>query len=177
MKRRSFLPLLVATLGISLTGCVTSKEASLPIEQTRVYTVAREVLYLGAVADLRLRPTDRLALERASAGLDALVAQKRWDLAAAAQALTAAGITQASSQDALLVIQGVTTLYDLFAKKPLDLSTNRTAEAYVRAANDALKAALGVQVAGLPRSRVGPGEIDPQVAFLFHQAAESTRGR
>jgi hypothetical protein len=183
MNRRSLLHCLtIAVSGFlfvaapTFIGCVTKQEnaANVPIEQTRAYVITREAIHLAAVADLRLRPQDRIALERANVGLQAIVASKNWDLSAAAAALAAGGITQANTPDAILLIGSLTTLLDAFTGKTIDLKDSRNAQAWISGAAAGLAAAMGtseptVAARGIPT-------MDPTVtAAAFRQASVATR--
>lgn len=151
---RNLLAIACAFVAFTPSGCISPQEASLPIEQTRVFALTRFVVYAGSSTLLRQQPQQRAILERSKAGLDSLVASAKWDVAAVGQALVMAGVTQAQTPEATLIVAGVTLLTDVWLHKQVDLGSNRTAEAYVRGATEGLTTALTEPAVA---TRSGPG--------------------
>lgn len=178
MKRNEFITMLAAL--VLAIGCVSAKEAGIPIRETRAYNITRQVVYLGGIAALRLDPKYRVAMVQAASALDTMVASKNWNLTTAATAIESAGVTNFRTEDAQLIIvasAGLTSLIDLIAKKPIDLRNNRTAEAWITAAADGLNLALGKPTVDMPAGRSLPGEVDQGIAFLLRERAVATRGK
>ena len=145
MKRFTTLLTLLACLAY-LPGCATTGNQT-PEEQQaatirRINTGVRLAVQIGATIDLKGKPERRPAYESASAGLNELVAQEKWDAQAFALALASTGNSAFTSGNATLVLTIVPQLIDALNGDRVNLDRVVYLKPAITGAVDGLKAAL-----------------------------------
>ena len=137
--------LLLACLAFA-PGCATTSNQT-PAEQQaatvrRINTGVRLAVQIGATIDLRGKPERRPAYEAASAGLNDLVAQEKWDAQAFAVALASSGNSAFTSGNATLVLTIVPQLIDALNGDRVNLDQVVYLKPAITGAADGLNAAL-----------------------------------
>lgn len=145
MKSILTLLTLLACLAFA-PGCATNSTQT-PAEQQaatvrRINTGVRLAVQIGATIDLKGKPERRPAYESASAGLNELVAQEKWDAQAFALALASTGNSAFTSGNATLVLTIVPQLIDALNGDRVNLDQVVYLKPAITGAADGLKAAL-----------------------------------
>jgi hypothetical protein len=145
VKHFATLLTLLACLAFA-PGCATTSNQT-PAEQQaatvrRVQTGVRLAVQIGATIDLKGKPERRPAYESASAGLNELVAQEKWDAQSFALALASSGNSAFTSGNATLVLTIVPQLIDALNGDRVNLDQVVYLKPAITGAADGLKAAL-----------------------------------
>ena len=145
MKQFATLFTLLACLAFA-PGCATTSNQT-PSEQQastirRINTGVRLAVQIGATIDLKAKPERRPAYQAASAGLNELVAQEKWDAQAFALALVSTGNSAFTSGNATLVLTIVPQLIDALNGDRVNLDQVVYLKPAITGAADGLKAAL-----------------------------------
>jgi hypothetical protein len=158
----------VCVAGLSLavlnTGCKTTGWGS-AVTPERVQSVTKLAAYVSAYATIQKDADRREAFERANAGLEAMIAQERWDAEAFGIALKQAGVDELLGDDGGIVVTTTVLVVDLFG---VDFDLKETTpgpivEAVIRGTQEGFELAL----AGTAPS----GEIARTRASLTDHAA------
>ncbi len=143
--KQAILLTLLACLAFA-PGCATTSNQT-PAEQQastirRINTGVRLAVQIGATIDLKGKPERRPAYQAASAGLNELVAQEKWDAQAFALALASTGNSAFTSGNATLVLTIVPQLIDALNGDRVNLDQVVYLKPAITGAADGLKAAL-----------------------------------
>lgn len=145
MKHFATLFTLLACIAFA-PGCATTGNQT-PAEQQastirRINTGVRLAVQIGATIDLKSKPERRPAYQAASAGLNELVAQEKWDAQAFALALASTGNSAFTSGNATLVLTIVPQLIDALNGDRVNLDQVVYLKPAITGAAYGLKAAL-----------------------------------
>lgn len=117
MKKYVMSVLGVAVIGCSFlmigTGCKTATWSNV-VTPERVQSLTKLGAYVSAYATIKKDADRREAFERANAGLEAMIAQERWDAEAFAIALQQAGVDELLGDDGGVVVTTTVLVVDLF---------------------------------------------------------------
>lgn len=127
--------------GCATTGNQTPEEQQ-ALTVRRINTGVRLAVQIGATIDLKSKPERRPAYQAASAGLNELVAQEKWDAQAFALALASTGNSAFTSGNATLVLTIVPQLIDALNGGAVSLDNVVYLKPAITGAADGLKAAL-----------------------------------
>jgi len=141
MKPFLFAPIIaIAASALLSNGCKTV-DIEKTITPERVQSITKLGTYIGASASLRDSEV-RESWKRALAGLDSLINQQSWDIAAVASILRNAGVDELNSAEGDLIITGTMFLFDAIFTRQVDLSSEPYARAVVIGARDGIALAL-----------------------------------
>lgn len=141
--------LLLMSLVSCAPGCSTTSGTQTPAEQQaatirRIQTGVRLAVQIGATIDIKSKPERRPAYQAASAGLNELVAQEKWDAQAFALALASTGNNAFTSGNATLVLTIVPQLIDALNGDRVNLDQVVYLKPAIVGASEGLNAALQV---------------------------------
>lgn len=174
-KSRSVVVLLLVVgglLGLITAGCSSTGGTAAGgdrLNPERVQAIAKLAAYAGTVAYLKQHPEQRPAVQSASAGLQSLVAQERWDTTAVATVLTEAGFTEMEGSEGALVLMGGLMLTDAIGLGEYDAGNSE----HVRAAVTGI--AEGVRLALVAPVRVRGQNVRLSMLEQLRAEAEATR--
>lgn len=128
---------------IAAAGCA-SLGTALQVTPDRVSAVTRVATYTACVIDLQENPGHVDNWAAAYGGLQALVLNEKWDAAALAQALTAAGVDRMICGEGSLIIGAVAIFVDEWTANTVELNKIDLVRAAVIGSRDGIAAALSV---------------------------------
>lgn len=121
------------------TGCSTTSQ---PVTPARVERSVDAAVGIFATIQIREKPQSRPKFVAAQAGLNALVSQEKWDIAAFGEALAATGATEVTGSDIVLIVETSVTLIDIATGGSVDLSNVEYAKAVIVGGQKALNRVL-----------------------------------
>ena len=135
---------LVGALGISVmtVGCAGLAPSGEVLTPARVQQITRTAVFGTATVWTIKKPDSEPAFEAALRGIDALVAEERWDTAALASSLTSTGVHTFTGDEARLIIAGTTLAMETLGGSGVDLSNVEYARAVILGAQAGLRLAL-----------------------------------
>lgn len=133
---------LAAIFFLGGTGCMTTGGGQ-GLTPDRVQRITRTAVFGTATVWTIKKPESKPAFEAALRGIDALVAEERWDTVALASALTGTGVDTFTSDEARLIIAGTTLAMETLAGSEVDLANVQYARAVILGAQAGLRQALG----------------------------------
>lgn len=131
--------LAICALALLLVGCSTNSQQVTPARVERSVDAAVGIF---ATIQLREKPQSRPKFIAAQAGLNALVSQEKWDIAAFGEALAATGATEVTGSDIVLIVETSVTLIDIATGGSVDLSNVEYAKAVIVGGQKALNRVL-----------------------------------
>ena len=129
----------ICALALLLCGCSTTSQSVTPAKVERSIDAAVGIF---ATIQMREKPQSRQKFIAARDGLNALVSQEKWDIAAFGEALAATGATEVTGSDIVLIVQTSVTLIDVATGGNVDLSNVEYAKAVIIGGQKALNRVL-----------------------------------
>jgi hypothetical protein len=156
------------------TGCATNQGGPETDKSVaRIHSISKLAAYSGTRVELIRSPQSRPALEQVRAGVNDLVSQEKWDMAALV--IIAGGrFPEMQSDEGLLVLTAAPMLLDLFTGAEWDLRESRYAEATITGIAAGMNLALGPVSTG---ARSGPVALPPAHGVLEQLQAEARATR